>query len=61
MSLFNIVHILQLVIFENMLAYENFKSYILSIAYGFEQILSAENTLQIGTWFAFGPQKILLK
>jgi hypothetical protein len=57
MSLFNIVHILKLVIFENMLAYKNVKSYILSIAYGFEQNLRAENTLQIGTWFIFGPQK----
>jgi hypothetical protein len=28
MFLFNIVHILQLVIFENMLAYKNVKSYI---------------------------------
>jgi hypothetical protein len=29
-----------------------------SIAYGFEQNLRAENTLQIGTWFTFGPQII---
>jgi ribosomal protein L32E len=40
MSLFNIVHILKLVIFENMLAYKNVKSYMLSITYGFEQNLS---------------------
>jgi hypothetical protein len=58
MSLFNIVHILKLVIFENMLAYKNVKSYMLSITYGFEQNLSAtRNTLQIGTWSTFGPQQ----
>jgi hypothetical protein len=49
--------ILKLVIFENMLAYKNVKSYVLSITYGFEQNLSiAGNTLQIGTWSTFGPQ-----
>jgi hypothetical protein len=44
MSLFNIVHILKLVIFENMLAYKNVKSYMLSITYGFEQNLSVAGT-----------------
>ena len=58
MSLIIIVHILKLVIFENMLAYTNVKSYILSIVYGFEKNLRAKNTLQIGTWFTFGPQII---
>ena len=59
MFLFNIVHILQLLIFENMLAYKNVKSYIfLFISYGFEKNLRVENTLEIGTWFTFGPQII---
>jgi hypothetical protein len=40
MSLFSIVHILQLAIFENMLAYENVNSYIFSIAYAFEQAVN---------------------
>jgi hypothetical protein len=58
MSLFNIVHILKLVIFENMLAYKNVKSYMLSITYGFEKKFPVpRNTLQIGTWSTFGPQQ----
>ena len=59
MSLFNIVHILKLVIFENILAYKNVKSYILSITYGFEKNLRAKKILQIGTWFPFGPQNTI--
>jgi hypothetical protein len=43
MFLFNIVHILQLLVFENILAYKNVTSYIyFSIAYGFERNLRAE-------------------
>jgi succinate dehydrogenase/fumarate reductase cytochrome b subunit len=37
MFFFNFVHILQLLVFENILAYKNVTSYIsFSIAYGFE-------------------------